>query len=168
MVSVKISVTVPKEMFKVQAWRNRVMQVQSSKTKPELQKMFRATVAGWKNKPRFYGRKDVAVYHIGMIVHPASERNGEIYALVNAGAPPHPILPKKGFLRFRPGYSASTSPKILSSRANQRFGGYVSSRGITNPPHPGFEAREFDVTIAEQYADTFAKDMQDTFKYAIP
>jgi len=33
--------------------------------------------------------------------------------------------------------------------------------------HRGFEAREFDQTIADQYEDTFRDDMQDAMQDAI-
>jgi len=66
-------------------------------------------------------------------------------------------------LRFQVGYRSATRPRVLSSRAYSRFGNYVSSRGVN---HPGFEAREFTKTIAEEYEDTFVHDMQDAIHVA--
>jgi len=88
--------------------------------------------------------------------------DSEIYALVNAGSPPHPIYPRKGgFLRFKPGYRPATTPGQLRSRRAYRSGKYVIARSISDPEHPGFEARNFDELVAKEYDPQFVKDMQE-------
>lgn len=165
-ISVEIKVTVPKEVFKIEAWRRRVEHVQSQKTGPELQALFRKTVTGWDHKPRFYKRKHITAYQIGVIVHPAKEKAGEIYALVNEGAKPHLIRPRtRKFLRFQVGYRSASRPRFIGGRRKTRFGRFISTPLVR---HPGFQAREFDSAIAEAYGPTFFKDMQDTFRFGQP
>lgn len=118
---------------------------------------------GWENAPDF----SATVYDStnSIICHVFPSGNGTAnYELVNNGAPPHTITPRRrGMLRFQTGYRASTSPRVISSRANARFGNVISTPVVH---HPGFEARAFDETIALDYYDTFAEDMQDAIKTA--
>lgn len=165
-ISIQIKVTVPKEVFKIEEWRRRVLHIQNVKTGPELQKLFRKTVEGWEKKPRFYKRKHETANQIGVIVHPAEDKAGEIYALVNSGAKPHTIRPRRGgFLRFQTGYRAASRPRFIGGGRKARFGRFISTPIVR---HPGFEAREFDSAIAEVYAPTFFKDMQATFNFGQP
>lgn len=160
---IDIKITIPKEVFNDQDWRRRVIHVQDQKTGPELQKLFRKTVEGWQTKPRFYKRKHITTYQIGIIAHAAKDKEGEIYALVNNGAKPHIIRPRRrGFLRFQTGYRAASRPRFIGGGRKSRFGAFISTPMVR---HPGFEAREFDSTIAEFYAPTFVKDMQETFRF---
>lgn len=166
MPTIEIHVTVPKEIFRVEEWRRRVLHVQDQKTGPELQRLFRKTVEGWEHKARFYKRKHVTTYQIGIIAHSAKDKEGEIYALVNNGARPHIIRPRRrGFLRFQTGYRAASRPRFIGGGRKTRFGAFISTPVVH---HPGFEAREFDQAIAEFYAPTFAKDMQETFQAGKP
>lgn len=91
-----------------------------------------------------------------------SGQHADQYALVNSGSPPHTIQAQRGgLLKFQRGYRASTSPRMLSSRAKHRFGGFVSTPLVH---HPGFEAREFDTEIAELFKPIFEADMQEAMK----
>lgn len=166
MPTIEINVTVPKEVFKIPEWRRRVEHVQDQTTGPQLQGLFRKTVSGWEHKPRFYKRKHITAYQIGVIVHPAKEKMGDIYALVNQGAKPHIIRPRRAkFLRFQTGYRAASRPRFIGSGRKSRSGRFISTPMVR---HPGFEAREFDQAIAEEYAPKFFKDMQDTFRFGQP
>lgn len=165
MPSIQITVNVPKEIFKIQAWRRRVEHVQSQKTGPDLQKLFRKTVSGWEMKPRFYRRKHITPYQIGVFVHPAQEKAGDIYVLVNEGAKKHWIRPHRFFLKFQPGYRAASRPRWIGSGRKSRFGKFVFASIVR---HPGFKARDFTGAIAEEYAPTFFRDMMDTFRFALP
>lgn len=132
------------------------------KTVPALTGMFEKTVDGWDDKPAFRNSKIRESNRIGVKVFASGGRAANIYRLVNNGAPPHEIASGKlGFLLFRPGYSASTRPQTLSSRAKRRFGNYIFPRVVN---HPGFEARKFDQTIADTHYPDFVKDMQEVFR----
>jgi hypothetical protein len=78
---------------------------------------------------------------------------------LNEGARAHPITPKKqgGFLAFRPGYRAATTPGQLQSRRKYRSGKPISTNFVA---HPGFEPRRFTELIAAEYASQYGLDMQ--------
>lgn len=156
-VSVTVQVTIPELLINSSVVRFKIEQMMKSKTGPELMRMFKQTVEGWDHNVNFYQRTSNTTDHVSVTVYTRSQQ----YAIVNFGSPPHPITPKRpgGMLRFQPGYRAATRPKIIGSRAKQRSGAYVSARAI--PEHPGFEAREFDVAIAEEIAKTFPDDVQE-------
>jgi len=142
--------------------RQQIMSKMQHKTAPDLKRMFGLTVQGWKNKPDWSQKFVNSTGELRTEVW-ASGAGASQYGLVNAGSPRHPITPKRGFLVFQRGYRRSTNPRTLSSSANSRYGDIVKSKGFI---HPGFEARKFDETIAEQYEPTFADDMQDAIKIA--
>lgn len=163
MTSIRITVTVPEIVLNSSFVRHEIMKAMRHKTGPEIKREFQKTVQGWDNAPDF----DVTVYQgaNSIITHVFPSGSGAAnYARVNAGSPAHVITPRRGgFLRFQTGYRAATSPRVIGSRSKSRFGNVISTPIVH---HPGFEAREFDATIAEQYADTFADDMQEAIKVA--
>jgi len=162
---ISITVTVPEIVLESGVVRHAIMQKMQHKTAPDLQRMFKGTVEGWKDQPNFLQKFKDAPAYLSTTVWPSrSNKAGRTWALVNAGSPPHPITPKRArLLRFQVGYRAGTHPRVLRSRAYSRFGNYVSSLGVQ---HPGFEAREFTRTIAEEYTETFVKDMQEAVRVA--
>ena len=157
---VSIQLTVPDQILNPQNVIDEIAKTQRNKTAPEVQRLFKQTVVGWQNPPTFSHRQKIAASEIGVTIYTAFGRNVDQYALVNAGAPPHEIHPINpgGWLRFQRGYHSSTRPRVLSSRAYQRYGPYSKAVSVD---HPGFKAREFDQEIADQYTDTFRNDMQD-------
>jgi len=158
-VSIKVKVIVPKEILNVQRVVDEIAKAQRDKTAPDLKRMFKQTVEGWKNPPDFSQKQRISPSEIAMAVF-ASGSNADKYTLVNEGSPKHPIVPRQArMLRFRTGYRAGTQPRVLRSQAYQRFGNYISTMIVPN--HPGFKAREFDDTIAKEYKRTFEKDMQE-------
>lgn len=164
-IGIRIKVTVPKEILNSDAIRRSLGDMQRTKTGPEIKALFRQTTEGWRHKPTWNQHFVQNWQKVSVTVQTGEGESANIYALVNAGSPPHAIYPKMagGWLRFREGYTAGTTPRSLTSRAYKRWGRYVSRRSVN---HPGFEAREFDKTIAEQYADTFADDMQEAINNA--
>jgi len=91
------------------------------------------------------------------VIH-SGGNNTEQYALVNAGARPHVIRPRHArILKFQRGYRAATRPRVIGSHAAARYGPVVTAQAVH---HPGFEAREFDETIAKEYAPRFREDMR--------
>jgi len=153
---IRITVTVPKEILNVQAVQQSIQKTMRSKTGPELKKEFEKTTEGWKNKINFSKDFKFSSNLLSTRVFP-SGAGAETYALVNAGSPPHKITQRRSPLRFQTGYTPSTSPRVLSSRANRRFG---QVRVTSSVRHPGFKAREFDDTIAEEYGPVFERDIQ--------
>jgi len=158
-ISVQVTVTAPETLLNEAVILEKIKQTLRNKTAPDLRKQFDKTVAGWKHPPNFSQKFKFQRDYLSATVY-ASGPNKKQYAIVNYGSPAHIIRPKRrgGLLRFQPGYRAGTRPKILSSRAPIRSGDFVTSREVH---HPGFEAREFDVAVAEEIAPRFAQDIQD-------
>lgn len=153
----RISVTIPKEVFNDAKAVQRIVDAQRRKTGPDIRKMFGNTTEGWKHKPDWSQVQNIGASRIAVRVTP-SGNYADQFALVNQGSPPHQIDARGGgILRFRSGYRSATRPRLLRSRAASRYG---PMRSAFTVPHPGFDAREFDAEIAEQYLDTFAADMQ--------
>lgn len=156
-ISVEMTVTVPELVISSDVIRGQIEQVLRNRTGPELRRLFKGTTDGWKNKPdfsqKFTNRTDFVSVRVW-----ATGGNKRQYGIVNFGSRPHQIRPRRGgMLRFQPGYRAATRPRVLSSRSAQRFGDFIAARSVK---HPGFEAREFDLTVAEKIAPGFAKDVQ--------
>ena len=108
MVSVRIKVTVPQKVLDDKAVVNAIAAAQRQKTAPDIRKLFSGTVEGWTKKPDFAWRQDIKTNSIGVRIF-AQGQHADTYALVNAGARPHTIVPKRGgMLRFQPGYRAAT------------------------------------------------------------
>ena len=163
MPDIRITVKLPnKRMFDGKLFVEALEKQLQQKTVPALTNMFEKTVEGWDDKPTFKNSRIHESDRIGVRVYASGGRAARIYALVNNGAPAHEIAAGKlGFLLFRPGYRAATSPRIIGSRAKQRFGNYIYPRVVN---HPGFEPRLFDSTIAFAHAPEFVRDMQEVFR----
>lgn len=160
MISIKVTTPAPDAFEKRgRKIREAMLKKMRRNTARDLKNLFRDTVFGWSNKPVFLAKYGGGLDELSVEVY----TNDEIYALVNAGAKPHPI-PKTGttYMRFRPGYRASTTPGLLKSRRAYRSGPFVTAFKI--PMHPGFVAREFDKTIRDHYLPTFYDDMQDAIR----
>lgn len=154
---VKIIVKVPKAIMDISAVRQNIADTLQHKTAMDLKTEFRKTIFGWANKPSFRQKYTERSAYMSEQVY-ADGPNADQYSLVNFGANAHEIRPVNyPALRFRPGYRASTRPHFIGSRRNYRSGAYIFRRRVF---HPGFEAREFDITIAEDYMDIFAHDVQ--------
>jgi len=162
-----ITVTIPKEILSDKIVQDSIAQVMVKKTAPEVKFLFKKTMFGWANKPTFRQALTRRTTYIAEEIW-ADGVNAEQYERVNAGASPHPI-PSSGttFMRFRWGgrgsYKASSSPRIIQSKRHSQSGGVVTMFKVN---HPGFPAREFDQAIAEEYAPTFRKDIQDAIGVA--
>lgn len=162
---IRVVLTVPQRVLDAEGVIDAIYDTMRTKTAPDVQGLFKRTVEGWHNKPIFSHRMGRGPDHVSVTVYPAFGRNADQYALVNAGSPPHEIRPVTApFLRFQTGYTPSTRPRVLSSRRYVRFGPYVNRMVVH---HPGFEAREFDQEIADQYQDTFRQDMQNAINSAV-
>lgn len=156
--NIKIKITLPKKLFADIKVRDTIARKQRDTTAPDLLRMFKDTTNGWETKVVFKDKQIINSRRIAMQVAPFGRGKG-IYSLVSLGAPEHPIPPKHGFLRFQTGYRSATRPGQLISSMKRRFGKQISTLRTIN--HPGFQARNFDKFIAEQYAPKFVEDMQD-------
>lgn len=154
---VRINVRIPDRIVNVEGVRNEIIRVQNQSTAPNLKSLFRKTTEGWKSPPYFAARRIDTASQLGVFVHPEGP-NQDKYELVNEGARPHEIRPRRArMLRFQTGYLAGTRPRIIGSQAYSRFGDFVRT-GLVH--HPGFEAREFDWAIAQEYGPHFDEEMQ--------
>lgn len=161
MVSIRMNVTVPKEIISIPGMRDKIARALRTKTGPELRTQFKKTTGGWEHKPDWSQKMTDRTNYLSVSVW-ASGPNADQYGLVNAGSPPHMITGKTGgLLKFQPGYRAATKPGKLMSRAAQRSGDYISTPVVS---HPGFEGRAFDEAVAEKVAPSFAKDVQDAIR----
>jgi hypothetical protein len=162
-VSVEIHVEIPELVISSSVIRNAIFNALKTKTGPHMMRLFLPTVTGWETQVKFIQSGHNWLSEIAVRVFTRSK----IYAYVNDGTPEHPIFPRRrnGVLRFQPGYRAGTRPGILSSRSPQRFGGTVTSFGI--PKHPGIQARDFDVEVAEQVYPDFVADVNDAIGLGI-
>lgn len=161
---IRLQVTLPKNRIDAKKYIDACAEKMKSKTAPELRRMFLETIFGWsaEDKPSFTRLLTRHARSVSMRVYVNS--NAEIYTLVNDGAPAHIIRPRNApALRFRPGYRSATIPGILRSRRAYRSGTPITT---TLVHHPGFEARNFDTLIGEEYEETFKEDMQDAMNDA--
>ena len=159
--TVSFTPILPKSDFDAKYYRDAWEHAMRQKVKPDLQKLFKDTVEGWKHRVVFRGTINKSTHFLRLLVK-AIGKNAELYAMIDVtGARKHPIAAKNAkVLSFQSGYSPSTSPRVLSSRANRRYGRIVQTPYLVNQ-HPGFEPREFSKTIAEQYQPEYVRIMQD-------
>jgi len=167
---ISVTLNVPNKILNPQNVIREIARVQRSQTAPDVRRLFQRTVVGWKNPPGFPNIQKIERDSIGITtsaIGTIRSSHGltatQQYALVNVGANQHPIptpgtTAVGGWLRFQRGYSSSTRPRVLSSRAYIRSGVFRRARSVD---HPGFDPREFDAEIADQYTPTFTADMQD-------
>lgn len=161
-INVKLRVFVPREVIHLSSVFTNIQHVMIQKTQQDLRRELQKTVRTWDNQPNWTLENYFGVQVLWVKVFTYSTQ----YRLVNTGAKRHPILPRNGkMLRFRTGYKAKTSARLIGSVAGGKFGPYRSTPIV--PDHPGFEAREFDKTIAEDYQETFQNDIQEAIKDAI-
>jgi hypothetical protein len=164
MTSIQIKVTVPKQILSVEKVMREIRHTMSTKTAREIRDLFEKTTEGWSdtmNPSSGFGEvRWNTQTKFGALKNSVKVfTNSEKYALVNEGAKRHPITPRHGgMLRFRTGYRAATSPRVIGSRSPMRSGKVVGAQAVS---HPGFEGRKFDETIAEEYTPIFEKDIQE-------
>ena len=156
---IEITVSLPKKQFAAKKWLDKIASAQKRESVKHLRKLFNQTVFGWSDKPSMGWSQTKTADEITLKIY-ATGSKSDIWNLLNAGSPAHTIRPRKvgGFLRFRPGYRAATTPGSLQSRRAYRSGPVLSP--VWEVKHPGFEARRFTELIAEQFAVQFGSDIQ--------
>lgn len=124
----------------------------------DAQKDFEKTTETWSNKPEFY--IDERPRSLAVVT------DDEIYHFVDKGTKPHKIpVGDKGFLAFRGGYQAKTTPRVIASRQGGASGGYVYTTKTID--HPGTEAREFSKIIHDKWEAQVVKRMRIALKGGI-
>jgi hypothetical protein len=107
-----------------------------------------------KNKPKF------RIQLSGRYARTIST-DSQIYAWVNDGTDPHPIMAKRApMLRFQVGYTPKTMVGQIMSRAGGSSGSFAMAKVVQ---HPGTEARGFDKAIAEKWNDLFPAIIERAF-----
>lgn len=160
-VSVEITVTIPDMTISSSVVRNTIEQAMKRKTGPQIKKLFDQTTVGWSRPPKF----DPTYHNSTSEVSTRVSTRSSVYTYVNNGTPPHVIDARRGsVLRFKPGYIAATRPRALSSRKPSRFGAVIRTPSVM---HPGIEARDFDVEIAERIYPDFVRDMEEAINLGI-
>ena len=160
-ISVEIIVTIPELVLESSFIRNEIFQALKYKTGPAMQKMFNGTTNGWSRPPKFYQGGHNWTSEVSVKVYTVSE----IYGYVNSGTPAHRISARRyGTLRFQPGYRAATRPGSMMSSKPSRFGNYITPLSVN---HPGIEAREFDVQVAEAIYPDFVSDVEEAIRIGV-
>lgn len=125
------------------------------------EKDFSKTVATWKKKPSFIKRKASKSKLMAQVY-----TQDEIYTYVVRGTKAHVITPKRApVLRFQTGFTSKTVPRRISSRRGGASGNFVAAKKVR---HPGTEARDFDIVIAEQLQPVLVKEAVGAIKKATP
>lgn len=156
--TIEFKTIVPKKGFLFNAFEKEIRQAMENYARPEIRSLFYETVSAWEHKVYFRGTiRAVRGRYIRLLVKPYGS-NAELYALVARGAPPHDIVPVRAkALSFLDEYSPATEPRWIGSRAKRRSGNRVFTQIVH---HPGFDGREWDIQIAETYADRFTYLME--------
>lgn len=145
----KLKPILPRDAFDVRAFRRARDQALDTTAK-WVKREFEKTTASWKDEPKF------------TIDSPRdNERiigtDDERYGYVDDGTRPHVIVARGKVLRFAPGGTAKTKPRVIGSGAGSRGGVTIFRPRVQ---HPGTAAREFSETIGEQAEQELAKNMQ--------
>lgn len=163
MVSVTIRAIIPKKSFASKKWLESIASAQRRLSVPQLRSLFQKTVFGWSKKPDFGWVQTKTSDEIGIQMYAQGE-GADVYALLDAGSPPHIISPKRGgLLRFRPGYRSATKPGVIQSQRAYRSGKHIS---VNRVDHPGFPARKFGALVNEAFVSDFAMQMQEAITEA--
>ena len=155
-IGVKLRVFVPKTVFNMPRVQQEIQHVMLTKTRMDLRRELWRGCRSWKHQPNWQMPHYFGVRVMWVKVFTYSTQ----YRLVNAGTTKkdYPIVPRrKNMLRFQTQFRPKTRPRLLGSFVGGKFGPYISTLAVI---HPGFEAREFDKTVAEEYQKNFTNDIQ--------
>lgn len=160
--SVIKAIVPPKNMFALEAFTKALKKV-ANKTITDVSNDLKATVETWSKKPRFTRRIENRGGDLTLIVF----TKNKIYMLVDGGAKPHIIKPRRRkFLKFSPYYRAKTYPQKLQSYAGGKLSGISVYRKRVK--HPGFKARKFIRTVQNKHLPKFQRAVYDiVLKYNV-
>jgi len=158
--NIGLEISVPKEWWDDKKVLRAIESTLKKKTGPALSKDFKMTVRHWKHKPDFPKKFAKNSREMYIEVYPAG-RNKDQYSFVHDGTAPRLIVPKpsrgpSARLRFKPGYSPSSSPGKIESGRARRTGSFVTAAYVR---HPGIRARNFSNTIVNKEYGPFAVDI---------
>lgn len=113
----------------------------------QIKRDFERTTRTWTKKVTFFVTKKKSGAEI---VWFAGTEN-KVYGYVSLGTIPHTIRAKNApYLRFQTGYKAKTTPNVLGSGQGGASGAWVQTVEVH---HPGTDARNFHVIIADRFRD---------------
>lgn len=121
-----------------------------------MDKDFKKTTRTWKTDVQFTVNK---AHVSGNDIRGSVGTDNKIYGYVNDGTRAHLIVPRRAkVLRFSSGGRAKTRFRTLSSGSGGAGGATVFARAVL---HPGTQAREFDIAVAELRRDDFVSNCRD-------
>lgn len=86
------------------------------------------------------------------------------YLLVDAGSPPHTIVPRGDyFLVFETGYTRLSTPGSLTTSPANSFGETVRARAVA---HPGFEGADWIGSLIAKWTQPFRASMEQALDQA--
>lgn len=154
------AVYIPPPAFK-EAEYKRVVRNALRRATYRLKKDFEATTETWGHKVVFKEHTHLA--EKDAVMSAGVDTTDEIYAYVNDGTKPHPILPgaltgksDKTALAFPSVSRPKTKPGIIGSVRGKSGGETIFSRGVW---HPGGKARLFTEAIKRKWEPWFEKEM---------
>lgn len=124
-----------------------------------LLRRYQKTTRTWTTQVEFYIIKTAFTRSV--------RTKNSTFIYVDRGTPPHTIESKNpsiGFLQFRKGYRAKTTPRLISSKKGGEYGKYVRKDIVQ---HPGIEAREFSETIQAEVAPIIVERIERKIAAAI-
>lgn len=126
-----------------------------------LLEQFQDIVSDWKHKPNF--RLQVRIQRNRMTITVfAQGQNADIWKYVDEGTKAHVIRPKgKKPLRFKGGYVPRTTPIAEYGGLGKATGNWTSAKQVY---HPGTKAREFTVTIGDEFQPLFSSVIENVFR----
>lgn len=131
----------------------------------QMKRDFEATISSWTIKVDFKVSRKSMGDSITFIV----STDNEIYIFVSGGTIPHPIAAKNvPFLKFQVDYTAKTQPGLLRSGPGGKSGAWATRLEVD---HPGTEARNFHIIIAERAQEKYTEEsnraLQDYLKQSV-
>lgn len=126
-----------------------------------VRKDMEKTTRTWKHKPVFVIKIAVGNGEAQATVY----TDDAIYSYVTLGTKPHIIRPRKAkFLAFLTPFKAKTRVRFIGSSNGKRGNIPVYAKEVH---HPGTEAREFHIVIAEKHQAGYSELMQRRINNAV-
>lgn len=135
------------QAFNVLGFRTAI-KVRMKGTGAKIKKDFEKTTKTWNTKVHF-SVQTAGVFNTTIKV----TTSNQVYAWVNDGTKPYSI---SGPAKVSVGFQPKTSYRYIGSRAGNP-GTTAFARNIN---HPGIEAREFDIAIADKWKDELGEEFE--------
>jgi len=151
MTTIKIRAILPTVVGNPKLLEDKLKRIQKN-TSQRIRRDFEKTTRTWVKKPKF----TVSVKREVNALLVDTGTDDEIYGYVTEGTRPHIIRARNApRLLFRFPSVAKTQPNVLRSGPGKTGSQWASKLEVH---HPGTEARNFHVVIAERFRDNFVED----------